>query len=208
MFTTVTAAFSYQTSSLVASLELTTELSHQVSLSVFSDLAVELNHQTDSSVSSAELSHQASLSVSSDLADELSHQTSSSVSSAELSHQASLSVSSDLVDELNYQTSSSVSSDITAELSHQANLSVSSNGTTLADDEALPLDTEIDQSTSEHCQGGTTTELDLVVNSGDLHQVVQLKANRRLTGYEKFYLLNHHFVPCSTYHFPLHTFGK
>jgi len=46
------------------------------------------------------------------------------------------------------------------------------------------------------------------VNSGDLHQVVQLKASRGLTDYEKLYLLNHHFVPCSTYQFPLHTFGK
>ena len=140
--------------------------------------------------------------MSSDLTAELSHQTSSSVSSdltAELSHQTSSSLSSDLTAELSHQTSSSVSSDLTAYPGHQTSPSMSSDGTTLdnhkiVDDEVLALDSEIGQSTNEHCQAGSV-ELDPVVNSGDLHQVVQLKANRGLTDYEKFYLLNNHLFP-------------
>ena len=46
------------------------------------------------------------------------------------------------------------------------------------------------------------------VSSGDFDRVVHLKAERELTDSEKFYLLNHHFIPGINYQFPAHTFGK
>lgn len=46
------------------------------------------------------------------------------------------------------------------------------------------------------------------VSSGDFDRVVHLKAERDLADSEKFYLLNHHFVPGINYQFPAHTFGK
>ena len=61
----------------------------------------------------------------------------------------------------------------------------------------MDIESELGQPTDGHCHVGTK-ELDPEVNSGGFHKVVQLKAKRGLTDYEKFYLLNHHFVPSST----------
>ena len=54
----------------------------------------------------------------------------------------------------------------------------------------------------------TGVSMDPAVSSGDFDRVVQLKTERDLTDSEKFFLLNHHFVPGNSYQFPAHTFGK
>ena len=56
--------------------------------------------------------------------------------------------------------------------------------------------------------GNTSVTMHPAVSSGDFDRVVHLKAERELTDNEKFYLLNHHFVPGVGYQFPSHTFGK
>ena len=56
--------------------------------------------------------------------------------------------------------------------------------------------------------GNTSVTMHPAVSSGDFDRVVHLKAERELTDSEKFYLLNHHFVPRIGYQFPSHTFGK
>ena len=46
------------------------------------------------------------------------------------------------------------------------------------------------------------------VSSGDFDRVRHLKTERDLTDSEKLFLLNHHFVPGTSYQFPARTFGK
>ena len=43
--------------------------------------------------------------------------------------------------------------------------------------------------------GNTSVTMHPAISSGDFDRVVHLKAERELTDSEKFYLLNHHFVP-------------
>ena len=47
-----------------------------------------------------------------------------------------------------------------------------------------------------------------VVSSGDFGLVVKLKTERNLTGYEKYLLLKHHFIPSKSYKFPAHSYGN
>jgi len=91
--------------------------------------------------------------------------------------------------ETSHLTSSSVST--AGEFSHFTSSSLISSSVSLAKKDELVIDSELSQSTDDHCHVGTK-KLDPVV----------------LTDYVKFYLLNHHFVPSSTYQFPLHIFGK
>ena len=56
--------------------------------------------------------------------------------------------------------------------------------------------------------GNTSVTKHPAISSGDFDHVLHLKAERELTDSKKFYLLNHHFVPCIGYQFLSHTFGK
>ena len=43
------------------------------------------------------------------------------------------------------------------------------------------------------------------IQSGDFGCILQLKSERQLTAFEKYYLLKHHFVPDKNYSFPIYS---
>ena len=91
--------------------------------------------------------------------------------------------------------------------------SASSDSNSEDDSDDEPGDNLSDGSSRGDSDGEEQTDTHLAsmhpaVSSGDFGKVVQLKAQRELSDREKFYLLNHHFVPSKGYSFPARTFSQ